>query len=166
MQEWVFSWNTYTFYSEVYLWYHDALFFQIVLSFFIEVQLICNVVLVSGVQKSDSVIHTYIFIFQSLFTCKLLQNWVEFPVLFSRPLLVIYFIYSSGKEHECQRRRHKRQGFDPWVRKIPWSRAWQLTPVILAWRIPWTRSLAGHRVAKSQTRLKQLNNGLHILCLK
>ena len=95
MQEWVFSWNTYTFYSEVYLWYHDALFFQIVLSFFIEVQLICNVVLVSGVQKSDSGIHTYIFIFQSLFTYKLLQNWVEFPVLFSRPLLVIYFIYSS-----------------------------------------------------------------------
>ena len=51
--------------------------------------------LVSGVQKSDSGVHTYIFIFQSLFTCKLLQNWVEFPVLFSRPLLVIYFIYSS-----------------------------------------------------------------------
>ena len=24
-------------------------------------------------------------------------------------------------------------GFDPWVRKIPWRRAWQLS--ILAWRI-------------------------------
>ena len=28
---------------------------------------------------------------------------------------------TSGKEPACQRRRHKRRGFDPWVRKIPWS---------------------------------------------
>ena len=28
---------------------------------------------------------------------------------------------------------------NPWVRKIPWRRAWQLThSSILAWRIPWT----------------------------
>ena len=25
----------------------------------------------------------------------------------------------------------KRRGFDPWVRKIPWRREWQLTPVFL-----------------------------------
>ena len=24
--------------------------------------------------------------------------------------------------------RHKRYGFDPWVRKIPWRREWQPTP--------------------------------------
>ena len=30
-----------------------------------------------------------------------------------------------------QCRRHKRQGFDPWVGKITWRRAWQLTPVFL-----------------------------------
>ena len=29
----------------------------------------------------------------------------------------------------------KRNGFDLWVGKIPWKRAWQPT-VILAWRIP------------------------------
>ena len=29
---------------------------------------------------------------------------------------------SSGKEPACQCRRHKRWGFDPWVRKIPWRR--------------------------------------------
>ena len=29
-------------------------------------------------------------------------------------------------------------GFDPWVGKIPWRRAWPPTPVILAWRVPWT----------------------------
>ena len=31
----------------------------------------------------------------------------------------------------CQCRRYKRCRFDPWVRKIPWSRAWQPTPVFL-----------------------------------
>ena len=29
---------------------------------------------------------------------------------------------SGGKESACQYRRHKRCGFDPWVRKIPWRR--------------------------------------------
>ena len=37
----------------------------------------------------------------------------------------------SGKELACQCRRHKRCGFDPWVRKIPWRRAQQPTPVFL-----------------------------------
>ena len=30
----------------------------------------------------------------------------------------------SGKELACQCRRHWRVGFDPWVGKIPWRRAW------------------------------------------
>ena len=38
---------------------------------------------------------------------------------------------ASGKEPTCQCRRHKRHGFDPWVGKIPWRRAWQPTPVFL-----------------------------------
>ena len=38
---------------------------------------------------------------------------------------------SSGKESACQWRRHKRCGFNPWVRKIPWRRAWHPTPVFL-----------------------------------
>ena len=37
----------------------------------------------------------------------------------------------SGKEPACQCRRHKRCGFNPWVRKMPWSRRWQPTPVSL-----------------------------------
>ena len=28
----------------------------------------------------------------------------------------------SGKEFTCQCRRHRKLGFDPWVRKIPWRR--------------------------------------------
>ena len=33
--------------------------------------------------------------------------------------------------------------FDPWVGKIPWRRAWQPIPVLLAWRIPWTEEPGG-----------------------
>ena len=45
----------------------------------------------------------------------------------------------SVKEPVCQYRRHKRHGFNPWVRKIPWRRVWQPTPVFLSWRMPWTK---------------------------
>ena len=38
---------------------------------------------------------------------------------------------ASGKEPACQYRRHKRLGFNPCVRKIPWRRAWHPTPVFL-----------------------------------
>ena len=36
---------------------------------------------------------------------------------------------SSGKDSACQCRRQKRCSFDPWVRKIPWRRAWQTATV-------------------------------------
>ena len=36
---------------------------------------------------------------------------------------------TSGKEPACQCRRLKRHGFNPWVRKIPWRRAQQPTPI-------------------------------------
>ena len=48
----------------------------------------------------------------------LLMNWA------SQVALVV-------KEPTCQCRRRKRHGFDPWVGKIPWRRAWQPTPVFL-----------------------------------
>ena len=38
----------------------------------------------------------------------------------------------SCEEPTCQYRRHERRRFDPWVGKIPWRKAWQPTPVILA----------------------------------
>ena len=70
---------------------------------------------------------------------------------------------ASGKEPACQGRRHKRRGFDPWVRKIPWKRAWQPTPVFFFFfflenpmdRGAWWATV--HRVTKSQTGLKWLN---------
>ena len=36
-----------------------------------------------------------------------------------------------------------RDGFDPWVKKIPWKRAWQCTPVILPGESHGQRSLKG-----------------------
>ena len=37
-----------------------------------------------------------------------------------------------------------RPGFDPWVRKIHWRRAWQPTPVFLPGESPWTEEPGGH----------------------
>ena len=65
------------------------------------------------------------------------------------------------KKLVCKCRRLKGHGFDPWVRKIPWRRLWQPTPVFLpgqshgqgAWRA------TVHRVAQS---LKQLSTAQHM----
>ena len=40
--------------------------------------------------------------------------------------------------------RCKRCGFDPWVEKIPWKRAWQPTPVFLPGESHGQISLAGY----------------------
>ena len=51
---------------------------------------------------------------------------------------------TSGKEPACQCRRHKRCGFDPWIRKNPWRRTWQSTPVFLPGESHGQRSLVGY----------------------
>ena len=48
-----------------------------------------------------------------------------------------------GQEPICQCRRH---GSDPCVRKIPWRRKWQLTPVLLPGKeTPWTEKAGGRQ---------------------
>ena len=67
----------------------------------------------------------------------------------------------SGEEASYQCRRLRKCRFDPWVRKTPWRKKWQPTPVLLgnpmdrgAWRA------TAHGVAKSWTRLStQANTG-------
>ena len=69
----------------------------------------------------------------------------------------------SGKELACQCRRH---GFNPWVRRIPWRRTWQPTPVFSPGKSRGHRNLAGygswghkrvrHHLATKQQQ--QLNN--------
>ena len=58
---------------------------------------------------------------------------------------------ANGKESACQYRRHKRHGFDPWVRKTTWRRACQSTPVFLPGESRGQRGLVatGHRVTIS-----------------
>ena len=53
---------------------------------------------------------------------------------------------TNGKETICQCRRHKRRRSDPWVRKIPWGKTWQPTPVFLPREPHGQRSLAGYRL--------------------
>ena len=50
----------------------------------------------------------------------------------------------SVKNPPCKCRRWKRQRFDPWVRKIPWKRAWQPIPVSLPGKSHGQRSLEGY----------------------
>ena len=68
---------------------------------------------------------------------------------------------ASGKEPTCQSRRHKRHRFDPQVGEYPLEEGMATHSSILAWRIPWAEEPGGlqsmHGVAKSWTRLKQLN---------
>ena len=66
-------------------------------------------------------------------------------------LVILKFLYiygflggASGKESACQYRRHKRCRFNPWVRKIPWNKKWQPTPVFLPGKFHGRRSLVGY----------------------
>ena len=67
----------------------------------------------------------------------------------------------SGKESTCQCRRC---GFNPWVRKMPWRRKWQPTPV-LPEKSHGQRSLVGysHGVPKESDTTYWLNN--NSLCM-
>ena len=44
----------------------------------------------------------------------------------------------------CQRRKHKRHEFNPWVRNIPWRRAWQPITDFLPGESHGQRSLVGY----------------------
>ena len=68
----------------------------------------------------------------------------------------------SGKDTACQCRRQERWRFYPWVRKIPWRRAWQPTLVFLPGKSHGQRSLAGY----SPWGRKELNTTehAHLLC--
>ena len=62
--------------------------------------------------------------------------------------------YSGGLVQETNR-----HGFDPWVGKIPWRKAWQPTPILLPGESHGQRSwwATVHGVTKSRTLLKQLS---------
>ena len=63
---------------------------------------------------------------------------------------------TSGKESTCQCRR---PGFDPWAKKIPCRRKWQLTPVFLTGKFHGQRSLVGYSPLGHKSRTQLSNKG-------
>ena len=55
-----------------------------------------------------------------------------------------------GKEPTCQCRRQKRHRFYSWIRRIPWRKTWQLTPVFLPAESQGERSLLGYKSMRFQ----------------
>ena len=41
-------------------------------------------------------------------------------------------------------------GFDPWIGKVPWGRAWQPTPIFLSGETPWAEEPGGLQSMGSQ----------------
>ena len=66
----------------------------------------------------------------------------------------------SGKEFTCQCRSHRRCQFNPGVRKIPWKRKRQPTPVFLPGESHGQRSLEGY----SPQGHKESDTREHALC--
>ena len=73
---------------------------------------------------------------------------------------------ASGEESTFQCRRCKRLGFNSWLGKIPWGRAWLSTPVFLPgelhrWRnSPWGHKqsdVAEHTHARAHTHTAQIS---------
>ena len=68
--------------------------------------------------------------------------------------------WHRGKKSTCQWRRQRRHRFDSCVRKIPWRRTWQPTPVHLPGKFHGQRSLSsyspwGHKRVKHDSVAKQ-----------
>ena len=57
---------------------------------------------------------------------------------------------TSGKEHACQCRRHKRHGFNSLGQEDPLEEEMATHPSILAWKIPWTEEPDGLQSMGSQ----------------
>ena len=67
--------------------------------------------------------------------------------------------WCNGKEYICHCSRCNRHRFNPWVRKIPWSRKWQPILTFLPRKFHRQRSLVGYSpgVAKSQALHAHMN---------
>ena len=73
----------------------------------------------------------------------LLYKWYVYPLFFR------FYCSPSGASLVAQlvKKNHlqcRRPGFDPWIGKLPWRRAWQSTPVFLPGESPWTEEPGGY----------------------
>ena len=105
-----------------------------------------------------------------------LTSLASLLILFSvsYPLFVKHYCQDGpsrwlrGKESAWQSKRVRRRGFSPWIRKIPWSRKWQPTPVFLpgkfhGWRTLEGYSPWGHKESDVTERLNTFANVLETL---
>ena len=100
----------------------------------------------------------------------MIYRFCSVEINLSIPFLLGFPGGASGKETACQCRRCKRGGFDPWVGRIPWRRAWQPTPVFLPGESHGQRSLAdyspqGHCKDSDMTEATQHTYTTHSLSL-
>ena len=98
----------------------------------------------------------FVFVFVFFWPMFLLLLWKrkvseDLTLPFQKQFHYSWFLYivnplqygSMGRVHlEC--RRHRRCSFNPWVKKIPWRRKWQLIPVLLPEKSHGQRSLVGY----------------------
>ena len=88
-----------------------------------------------------------IFSFKSK-PCQISQRTIflrnDIKVRYCSLLWELKTLISGAKEPTCQCRSHRRSGIYPWVRKIPWRRAWQSTPVFLPRKSHGQRRLTGY----------------------
>ena len=75
--------------------------------------------------------------------CQMCPNWEICKIKGSVGMLRGFPRWLSGKESARQCRRHQRCRFEPWLRRIPWRRKWQPTPIFLPGKSHAQRSLVG-----------------------
>ena len=100
--------------------------------------------------------YIFFFIFFSILVYHKVLNIVPCAI---QQDLVVYPFYihlgfpggSDGKEPTSLCRRHKGLRFNPWVRKILWSRKWQPTLVSLPGESPWAEEPGGLQSIVSQS---------------
>ena len=72
--------------------------------------------------------HTHIYICIYIYIC----------------MYVYSFLGGTVVKISCQCKGWRRCGFNPWVRKDPWSKKWQLTPIFLPGKFHGQKSLVGY----------------------
>ena len=69
--------------------------------------------------------------------------WHELPVLAAKVALVVKNLPTSAEDV-------RKPGSVPGLRKMPWGRAWQPTPIFLPGESPWTEEPGGLQSIRSQ----------------
>ena len=113
----------------------------------------------------------YIFVMQDIFSLSIMAlRSIQIIACINNLFFFYYCLLFHGmnlgfpggaicREPTCHCRRHERCGFDPWVREMPWRRAWNPFQYFCLENPMDSRSWQGmvHRVIKSQTWLKRLS---------